>query len=392
MAGIILKKRRAMPFIYRHPWVFSNAIARVDGACASGDVVEVRGDRGDFIAHGLFCADSQITVRLLSWNEAEVVDEAFFRRRVAEAVAMRQRVLPLSEAQTARRLVFSEGDGLPGLIVDQYADWLVVQLLSFGLDRRREVILDALEAALRPKGIYERSDVAVRKKEGLDQRTGTLRGEDPPGRLTIRDGGVAFEIDLRTGQKTGHYLDQRDNHAAVARLAGGRRVLDLFCYSGGFGLAASLAGASEVICVDSSERALDLARRNAELNGCGPMTFACGKIGAWMRTQPDGGFGLVVLDPPGFAKSSYDVDRALSSYAELYASAMRLLEPGGVLAACCCSQHIAPQQVLRALNAAGVAADRHVRVLDMRGQPPDHPVAANCPETAYLKSFLCDIG
>jgi 23S rRNA (cytosine1962-C5)-methyltransferase len=392
MAKVILKKRRAMPFVYRHPWLFSGAIARIEGECSSGDVVDVLGGRGDFIGRGLFCKNSQITVRLLSWNKAEAVDDDFFRRRIDEAVALRERVVPLTEGQTARRLVFSEGDGLPGLIVDQYGDWLVTQFLSFGLDQRRELILDALEDALHPQGTYDRSDAAVRGKEGLEQHTGTLRGEDPPERLTIHDGGVIFEIDIRTGQKTGHYLDQRDNHAAAARLATGRRVLDAFCYAGGFGIAAALAGANEVVCVDSSGPSLDLAQRNAELNGCDNIAFERSKVAPFLRAQPERSFGLVVLDPPGFAKSSYDVDGALSSYTDLYACSMRLLEPGGVLVACCCSQHIAPQQILRALNAAGVNSDRSVRVLEMHGQPADHPIAANCPETAYLKSFVCAIG
>ena len=391
MARIVLKPGRTAPSVYHHPWVFSGSVARIDGPCASGDVVDVVGPRNDFIARGLFSAQSQIAVRLVTWRASEAVDDYFFQRKVADAVRLRERFVPLSAGQTARRAVFSEADGLPGLIADQYGDWLVVQFLSFGLDSRRDIILDALARELHTTGIYERSDVDVRGKEGLTRRVGVAHGEEPPEKLVIRDGVLAYEIDVRTGQKTGHYLDQRENRSAAAALARGRRVLDAFSYSGGFGLAASLKGADEVVCADSSQAALDMARRNAELNGCTNVKFVRGDAGSFLREQSGEHFGLIVLDPPGFAKSSHNVEAALGNYTDLYAAAMRRLDRPGVLAACCCSQHIQPSQIVRALNAAAVAADRQVRIVESRGQPPDHPVAANCPETAYLKCLLCEV-
>ena len=389
MTRILLKPRRAMPFIYRHPWVFSGAVDRIDGALKSGDVVEVVGDRGDLIGRGLYSAESQIAVRLVSWQPDEAIDDAFFRRRVAEAVALRERLAPLSEGQTARRVVFSEADGLPGLIVDQYGEWLVAQFLSFGLDQRREVLLGALEEQLHPRGIFERSDVDVREKEGLPRRAGLARGAEPPERIPIHDGGLAFEVDVRAGQKTGHYLDQRENRAAAARFAPGRTVLDAYCYSGGFGIAASKGGASRVVCLDSSRPALDLARRNADRNACTNVEFLQTDAVGFLRQQAERSLGMVVLDPPGLARAARNVDSVLALYADLYAASMRALEADGVLTACCCSQHIAPDQILRTLNAAAVHANRRLRVVGTRGQPADHPVAANCPETAYLKCFIC---
>ncbi len=430
MARAILKPRHAKPFIYHHPWVFSGAVARVEGSCANGDVVDVVGDRGDFIGRGLYNTRSQIAVRLCSWRADEQIDEAFFRRKIASAIALRNQFVPITPDQTARRIVFSEGDGLPGLIVDQYAGWLVVQFLSFGLDLCCKMILDALEQELKPDGIYERSDADVREKEGMSSRKGLLRGAEPPDKIEIRDGGIAFAINVRSGQKTGHYLDQRENRRAAAKFAPGRRVLDAFCYSGGFGIAAAMNGAESVVCVDSSEPALELVRENAALNGCGLREPPASAVGAALSGRPTEGrhtglppqgrsgislskgdkielvrenasaflsgqasrsFDMVVLDPPGFAKSSYRVDNAVRSYCELYAASMRLLEPGGVLVACCCSQHISAADVLGALNAAAVETGRSVQVIESRGQPPDHPVAANCPETAYLKCLICRV-
>jgi len=388
-ARMVLKHGRAMPFIYRHPWVFTGSVRKIEGSCANGDVVAVVGERGDFIGWGLYSADSQIAARLISWNPDETVDDAFLRDRVARAVHLRERTVPLTEHQTARRVVFSEADGLPGLIADQYGDWLVVQFLSFGLDRRRDALLDALEAELQPRGIYERSDVAVRTKEGLPSQAGPVRGAEPPEQIVIRDGGVAFEVDVRRGHKTGHYLDQRRNRAVVAEFAPGRRVLDAFCYTGGFGLAAALHGAESVVCVDAAQPALDAARRNAERNGCDNIAFVREHVKRHLTAEPAGSFDLVVLDPPGFAKSSHGVQKALQSYRTLYAASLRLLRPDGVLVGCCCSQHIGPGDVLGAINAAAVDTNRSVHVLHVLGQPPDHPVAANCPETAYLKCLVC---
>lgn len=387
-AKVTLRSGRVAPSIYRHPWVFSGSVGKLEGDCRDGDVAEVCSDRGNFIAYGLLNQNSQIAVRLLSWNRDERLDEKFFRGKIESAIKLREQLVPLTESQTARRLIFSEGDGLPGLIADQFGEFVVVQFLSLGLDVRRDMILDEIERLVLPRGIYERGDADVREREGLPKQSGLVRGEMPPEQLRIRDGGTLFEISIQSGQKGGHYLDQRENRKAVAPLAAGRRVFDGFCYTGGFGIAASLGGAASVVCADTSGPALELARHNAELNSCANIEFVRAGVLDHLR-QTNGQFDMIVLDPPPYAKSSRDVDAAMRAYSDLYVASLKKLSASGILVSCCCSQHIATGDLVRALNMAGVQTNRAIRVLETRGQPPDHPVAANCPETEYLKCLIC---
>jgi len=386
---VVLQPRRARPFFGRHPWVFAGAIGSLDGSPADGDPVVLTTHEGEFVAHGLYNGQSQIRVRLYSWDEAAPVDAAFFRRKLESAIDLRRR-LDVMRPDGACRLVASEGDGISGLVVDRYADWLAVQFTSLALYNRREVIFGLLEELLAPAGIYLRTERGVGKLEGLQAQDGPIRGTVPAEGLVIADGGLRFRVDLAEGQKTGFYLDQRDNRVAVARFAPGRRVLDCFTYSGGFALHATRAGAAEVIGVDSSEPALRLAQQNAELNGLGHVRFEKAAVLDDLAARVERGekFGVVVLDPPKFARRREAVEEALRGYRRLQALALRLLEPGGILAMCCCSGLIT-QDMLEVLLAQLAAEERReVQILERRGPAADHPVSVSCLESHYLKCLL----
>lgn len=405
IATVFLKPRRAKPFFCRHPWVFSGAVARVEGEFDPGDMVRVCDARGKFIARGYANPSSQIFVRLLVWEDAPV-DEAFWRRRLAAAVRLRREVLALPERTNAFRLVNSEGDGLPGLIVDQYGDCLAVQLQTLGIARRRELLLDLLEEIVKPAAVFDRTDPAAARKEGTTARSGLLRGEEPCGPIEIQERGIRFLVDLHLGQKTGFFLDQRDNRRAfgeaLARRGRGARVLDAFCYTGAFALSAGiLGGAANVVGVDSSRRAIEAARANVGLNsghagpgalpdGCA-VEFRVGKLPQVLREMRDEGgrFDAIVLDPPKLARSRPGLAKALARYREINAAAIRLLRPQGLLISCSCSQHVSEHDLTQVLNDAAADSGRALQVLERRGQAPDHPVSAACPESAYLKCLFC---
>ncbi|MBX9579322.1 MAG: class I SAM-dependent rRNA methyltransferase, partial [Gemmataceae bacterium] len=302
---VILKPKRAQPFFGRHPWVFAGAIERIEGGPADGDEVEVVSGGGNFVARGLYNSQSKITVRLLSWEPDVPLDRDFVRRRLERAIHLRHHVLHLAGPDKGYRVVFSESDILSGMVVDRYADWLAVQFTSLGLGKRREMIADLLHELLNPRGIYLRTEKGIGKLEGLELHDGPLKGEAPPADLTIEENGLRFLVNLAEGQKTGYYLDQRDNRATVARLCPGKRVLDAFCYTGGFGLYAAKAGASEVLGVDASEAALELARRNAIANGLGNVSFAAADVFKHLTELAAAGrkFDVLVLDPPKFARN-----------------------------------------------------------------------------------------
>jgi len=391
MATVHLRHNRAKPFFFGHPWVFSGSVGRVEGTPADGDVVTVVDDRGHFVARGFYNRRSQIRVRLLTWDEEEELGRGFFERRLRAAVALRHELLGLPADTEAYRLVYSEGDGLPGLIVDRYAGWLVVQFLSLGLALRRDMVVEALARACPELAIFERSDTDVAALEGIEPRVGTLWGAEPPETLVVTIHGVRFEVDIRGGQKTGLFLDHRDNYRAVLPYARGRRVLDAFCHSGGFGLFAAVRGnASEVVAIDMSEGALALARRNAELNGATGFTFAQGNVFGELRRlrAEEQRFGMIVLDPPKFARSARDVEKASRGYKDINLVAMQVLEPGGILVSCSCSQHVDEAAFTAILNDAATDVGRDVQILERRGQAADHPVAASCPESRYLKCFI----
>ena len=390
-AQVILKPRKVRPFFGRHPWVLESAIARVDGDAADGDVVELISDKGRFVARGLFNSQSRIRVRLYTWSPSEPIDDAFWHRRLQAAIALR-RNLGYTDPHGAARLVFSEADGLSGLVVDRYGEYLAVQPTALAIANRLDRIVPMLMELLKPRGIVLRNERGLGQIEGIHFPEGTHWGHAPDGPIFIEENGLRFGVDLREGQKTGFYLDQRENRRAAAAYCRGRRVLDLFCYSGGFGLAASkLGGASEVLAVDGSEKAIALARANAELNGLSNLHFQVGDGFQTLDALAAAGerFGAVVLDPPKFARSRAAVDDALMAYHRLNRMAVELLEPGGILITCSCSGHVTREDFLHMLGGVAQRTGRDIQVLEQRGAAPDHPVAATCLESEYLKCFIC---
>jgi 23S rRNA (cytosine1962-C5)-methyltransferase len=387
---VILRPRRARPFFARHPWVFAGAIDRVEGNPGDGDEVDLVSSTGNFIARGLFNSQSKIRVRLYSWSPDVPLDEAFFRARLAAALRLRGPMLGLDGPGRACRLVFSEADGLSGLTVDRYADWLVVQFTSLAMGLRRELFARLLAELIQPRGIYLRTERGIGRLEGLEIHDGPLWGEVPPGLVAIEEDGLRFLVHIAEGQKTGFYLDQRDNRRLVASLAAGRRMLDAFCYTGGFGLYAARAGAREVLGVDISEPALALARENARLNEIGNVTFVREDVFSQLDALAAAKerFNLVVLDPPKFARARGSVEEALRGYRRLQQLALHLLEPDGILCTCCCSGLI-DLAMLETLQAQLAESERRdIQVLYRRGQAPDHPVAVTCPESNYLKCLI----
>ena len=380
-----------------YPWVFANQIDRVEGAPARGDVVTVASATDELYGQALYHDESLIAGRFLTADTERAVDEAFFRERVQKAIARRRTVYP--EA-THVRLVFGESDGLPGTIVDRYGPpgytggVLTFTTLAYGVERRRDGILDALEEGLRPDAIVERNDVALRRKDGLEERTGVLRGHYA-GEVEIEEGGVTFGVDVLSGPKTGFFIDQRENRAAVARFAAGRRVLDVFCADGGFGLLAVHAGADHVHFLDAAPATLERVRANALRNGlAGKISTeaadALDRLGAFAG-QREAGYDLVILDPPGFAKSRRQVESAVKAYQRINISALRLLPPGGLLATASCSQALSEDDFLKLIHYSARKAGVHLRRLYRGEQPPDHPSLEAMPETRYLKFFLFEV-
>lgn len=424
-ARVILKPRKALPFYGRHPWVLAGAVERVEPltlagehlADVDGQVVDLCNERGKFIARGFYNAKSRIRVRLFSWNESETLDAEFFRRRLRAAIATRRQLgyeparegeAPAdppsadhrSRSESATRLVFSEADGLSGLVLDRYGDYLVLQPTSLAMHQRAQMLVELLQQELQPRGVILRGDKQTAQLEGIELASDRHWGELPAAPIVIRENGLAFEVDLREGQKTGFYLDQRENRVAAARYLRGKRVLDLFCYTGGFALNAAKLGAAEVTGVDGSKRAIAQAQRNAELNAL-PVKF---EVGDGFQTldrlaedaQPSAQntaqqFDAIVLDPPKFAKSRSAVNAALQAYHRINKTAVALLPPGGILVTCSCSGTVSPEDFRLMLSGVAQKSGRDIQILEQRGAAADHPVAATCLETEYLKCFICRV-
>jgi 23S rRNA (cytosine1962-C5)-methyltransferase len=392
MTQVILKPRKARPFYGRHPWVLDSAVDRVEPVPADGDVVDLVSDKGKFIARGIYNGRSRIRVRLYTWQPGQELDEAFWRRRLQRAVELRKD-LGYDDPQGAARLVFSEGDGLSGLVVDRYADCLAVQVTAAAMAARLEMIVGILVDLIRPRCVVLRTERGTTRAEGLDLRDGPYWGDMPQGPVEIREHGLRYRIDLAEGQKTGFYLDQRENRRVAGGYLRGRKVLDMFCYSGGFSLASAAAGAAEVLGIDTSQKAVALARANAELNGLGGVQFETGDCFRAMESLIEAGrrFGGVILDPPKFARSRHAVDEALRAYHWLNRLGVELLEPGGILVTCSCSGHVTREDFLNMLFGVAQQTGRDVQVLEQRGAAPDHPVAVTCLEGEYLKCFVCRV-
>jgi 23S rRNA (cytosine1962-C5)-methyltransferase len=383
---VTLKPKRAQPFFARHPWVFAGAIERVDGEPADGAEVDLHSSAGNFIARGLFNSQSKIRVRLYLWEPDRVLDRDFFRDRIERAMRLRDTLGVRGPGQGCR-LVFSEADGLSGVTIDEYAGWLTVQFTALGIAQRRDLLADVLNEVVKPRGIYVRTEKGVGSLEGLELHDGLLTGEPPPADLAIEEHGLSFLVNIAEGQKTGFYHDQRDNRQMAARLAAGRRVLDAFCYTGGFGLHAAKGGAASVEGVDVSESALALGRRTAERNGLSQVTFTRADVFKFFDAQVKDGqkYGLVILDPPKFARSRGSIPEAMRGYRQLLKQSVKLAEPGGFVVFCCCSGLITADMLTELVARVGGEERRDVQILERRGAAPDHPVAASCLETAYLK-------
>ncbi len=393
VAQIWLKPRKVRPFFGRHPWVLDTAIARIDGQAADGDVVDLISDKGRFVARGLYNSRSRIRVRLYTWQASEPLDDTFWRKRLEAAFALR-RDLGFTDLRGGARLVFSEADGLSGLIVDRYGEYLAVQTTALAMAQRLDHLTPILVELARPRGIMLRGERGLAQIEGLHQQDGLHWGQKPDGPIFIEEHGLRYGVDLGEGQKTGFYLDQRENRRAAASYCRGRRVLDLFCYSGGFGLCAlSFGGAREVLAVDGSQKALALARANAELNGVTNIRFETGDGFETLDSLRQAGerFGAVVLDPPKFARSRAALDDALMAYHRLNRTAAEILEPGGILVTCSCSGHVTREDFLHMLAGVAQRSGRDIQVLEQRGAAPDHPVSASCLEGEYLKCFICRV-
>jgi 23S rRNA (cytosine1962-C5)-methyltransferase len=391
---VVLKPGKEKPVLGRHPWIFSRAIARVEEEPADGDVVEVVSAGGAFLARGDLNRRSQIAVRLLTWEPGEVVDDDFWRRRLRRALAGRES-LGLAPETTTFRLVNAEADRLPGLVVDRYGSFLVIQCLTLGMERRKVELTSLLSDLLGPSGIYERSDVDVRLKEGLAEASGPLWGEAPPAVLEVREHGRRFLVDIMRGHKTGFYLDQRENRLAAARYCGGAEVLNVFAYTGAFAVYAAAAGAGRITNVESSAEALELAQRNMAVNGfTGPDDeYVVGDAFHLLREYRDRRrtFDVVILDPPKFAHSQAQVMAACRGYKDINLLGLKLLRPGGTLVTFSCSGLVSPALFQKVVFDAALDATRDVQIVEKLSQPPDHPILLSFPESEYLKGLICRV-
>ncbi|TDA68836.1 MAG: class I SAM-dependent rRNA methyltransferase [Clostridia bacterium] len=372
-----------------HPWVYRTEIAEVRGEFTPGDTVTVVDARGRFLGRGYINPRSQIAVRLVTRVD-EPVDASLFRRRLEEALAYRQVVAPEAEAC---RLVFAESDRLPGLIVDRFGPYLVLQSLTLGMERWQETVVGLLVELTGVEGVYARNDVPVRELEGLEQNTGYLWGGFDP-LVTIRENQVLLAVDLARGQKSGHFLDQRENRAALRPYVAGARVLDCFCHTGGFALHATIYGAGSVLGLDISETAVAQARHNATLNGLEDRCeFRVANVFDALREMDASGqrFDVIILDPPAFVKNRQALEGAIRGYKEINLRAMKLLPPGGFLFTASCSYHLAEELFQEVLAEAAADVRRTLRVIEIRHQARDHPVLLPYRESCYLKFFICQV-
>ena len=370
-------------------WIYDNEIDWADDTCEDGGLVEVLDSRMRYQGTGFFNRRSKITVRLVSRERGETIDRAFWERRIRAAWENRQ-ALGFSNAC---RVIFGEPDGLPGLTVDKFGDCLSFQIVSLGMERMRDDILAILAEVFRPQCIYERDDLAVREKEGMEQRKGCVYGAVPP-ELIIREHDALMAVDIENGQKTGHFLDQQENRGRLKPYAKGRTVLDLCCCTGGFSIHAALYGAKSVEAVDVSADALALVRRNAALNGVdGILTTTEANVFDLAKSYADEGrrYGLIICDPPAFAKSRKAVDGAYRGYKELNLRCMKMAEPGGILVTCSCSQFMTPELFFKMLREAAFDAGRDVRLLETLMQSRDHPASLLADQALYLKGYILQI-
>jgi len=396
MNSIQLKPGREKSVLRHHPWIFSGAIAKIEGNPQPGETVCVLQADKSPIALASISPKSSITARIWSWNPEENINKEFIEEKLRIAINKRTNYLLLIQNNTnAFRLVYAESDGLPGLIVDRYADWLVVQILTMGAEYWKNAIIESLKEITGIDNIYERSDVDVRQLEGLQQRFGPLSGKEPPETIEITEYGIKYLVNIKTGQKTGFYLDQRENRQKVIEYSSGKSVLNCFCYSGGFSLNAAIGSATEVISVDSSSDALELAQKNAKINKINPKKLSWVNADVFQQLRrfrdEDKTFNLVILDPPKFAPTIQQVEKAARGYKDINLLAFKLLKPGGILFTFSCSGGISMELFQKIVADAALDAKVNAQILEKLHQAADHPIALNFPESEYLKGLICQI-
>jgi len=394
MPTLFLKSGREKPLLRHHPWIFSGSVADIQGEPGLGETVDVRNSKGDFLAWAAYSPHSQIRARIWSWDEADVIDAEFFRRRLKKSISARAKFIlnQSSGGQDATRLVYGESDALPGLVVDRYGDTVVVQFLAAGVEYWRDTIVDLILELVDTSRIYERSDVDVRILEGLALRNGLLRGSELEDNILIHENGLKFWVDLKNGHKTGFYLDQRLNHLQVGALAVDRQVLDCFAYTGGFTVSMLASGAASVVAVDTSVNALALARENVKVNNLplDRIEWIEGDVFQKLRYFRDIGrqFDMIVLDPPKFAQTASQVAQAARGYKDINLLAFKLLRSNGLLVTFSCSGGVNEDLFQKIVAGAALDADVEAQIIKRLHQGPDHPVALNYPEGAYLKGFI----
>lgn len=395
MHNIILKPGRDKSLRRWHPWIFSGAVLRVEGTPQAGGSVTIRSDSGEFLALAAYSPHSQIRARVWSFDKSETIAAPFFKNRLLSAIALRHSLGYLWDKDTACRLVNAESDRLPGVIVDRYGDYLVCQFLSTGAEYWKQTIVDELDACLRPLGIYERSDTEARHKEGLPTSIGSLRGQEPITPVEINECGRRYLVDIRHGHKTGFYLDQRNNRTLVASHVHQADVLNCFCYTGGFGVAAIQGKARSVINIDSSRPSLDLAKENCNLNNPNGtvVDFVEGDVFQILRDYLREGksFDCIVLDPPKFVDSAKNLNRAARGYKDINRLAFHLLRPKGSLFTFSCSGLIETSLFQKIVADAALDANRHAQIIQRLDQAEDHPLALEFPEGTYLKGLRCQV-
>ncbi len=391
MLTITLKKNEDRRIKGGHPWVFSNEIASISGQGEAGIAAELFDAGGGYIGSGYYNAHSLIAFRLLSRQRGDDLDSVeFYEQRIAAALAHRRGIYP---DLATFRAVYGESDFLPGLVVDKYGEYLSLQILSAGMERRRELLLEALGRIFAPKGIIARNDVSVRSLEGLEETVAVLAGEIPE-LVEMEENGLRFLMDLRSGQKTGGFLDQKENHRLLEGICAGKRVLDCFCYAGSWAVHAGKYGAASALGLDISSRAVAQAERNAELNGLsGRVAFEECDVFDRLRSLKHQGqrFGVVIMDPPAFVKSRKNIAEATKGYLTVNRRALELLEPGGYLITCSCSHHMGREPFREMLAQAARQAKREVRLTATCSQSPDHPVLLSFPESEYLKCLVLQV-
>jgi len=395
MPDVHLKPGREKSILRYHPWVFSGAISHTDEDIEPGETVDIISSKGEVIARGAYSPNSQIRIRIWTWDLSEHVDESFIRNRIRRALAFREQHLDLNQI-SAYRVVYGEADDLPGFIADLYEDIFVVQCTTYGAERWRDVLIDSLVEITGVKNVVDRSDVDVRELEGLPQRSGLLTGEVSSSLHLIKENNLTFGVDVLSGQKTGFYLDQRDNRLWIRNIAKDKDVLDCFTYTGGFTISLLAGGAKSVIAVDSSKENLETAEYNRKINQLPPsrVEWVAGDVFKFLRYLRDKGekFDLIVLDPPKFAPSAKHVSKAARGYKDINLLGLKLLRQGGLLCTFSCSGGIGYELFQKIVAGAAFDAGVRVKILNRFSQAVDHPVRLNFPEGEYLKGLLLQVG